>query len=169
MHGVVNGVFYCQEDRTQQLSDRMYSRNTSNAPIKMYYSIRPTQTRYVHLPIVDQRLPPTVQCQQKPIYNTQTMFAPTTSLPFNGYQANIDTETRLRNTIFPLQSCPQAYYMPGTQSDMYDASYLTQGKHVNMTNPLLFHQEKFNAFDPNTCNIGHDQFYNHTRVQTKGL
>lgn len=169
MHEVVNGVFYCQQERTQELSDRMYSRNISKTPINMSYSIRPTQTRYVHMPIIDQRKPTTVPCQQKPVYNTNTMFTPATSLPFNGYQANIDTETRLRDTIFPIQACPQAYYMPGTQSDMYDSSYLTRGQRVHMTNKLLFNEEKFAAFDPNVCNTGYKLFNNYTRIQTKNL
>ena len=55
MEGVVNGVFYCQQGRTQQLSDRIYDRNTTSAPVKMNYSIRPTQTRRVHMPILDSR------------------------------------------------------------------------------------------------------------------
>ncbi len=170
MEGVVNGVFYCQQNRTQQLSDRIYSRNTTSAPIKMSYSVRPTQTRYVHMPILDVRKPVTVPCQQKPVYNTDTMFTPATSLPFNGYQANVDTETRLRDTIFPLQACPQAYYMPGTYSDMYNSSYLVADSHpVKMTNELLFNEERFNPFNPNTCNTGHKLFNNHTRVQIRDL
>ena len=46
MEGVVNGVFYCNKQRTQELSDRMYSRNLTTAPIKMQYSIRSVPTRY---------------------------------------------------------------------------------------------------------------------------
>ena len=169
MKGVVNGVYYCQQGRTQQLSDRMYARNTTNAPIKMSYSIRPTQTRYVHLPMLDVRKEATVPCQQKPVYNTETMFTPANSLPFNGFQANVDTETKLRDTIFPLQACPQAYYVPSTHSDMYNSSYLTGGREVQMTNKLLFTQERFAPFNPNVCDTGYQLFNKHTRVQTKDL
>lgn len=34
MQGVVNGLFYCNQERTQELSNRMYMRNTTTAPIK---------------------------------------------------------------------------------------------------------------------------------------
>lgn len=170
MEGVVNGVFYCQQERTQKLSDRIYARNLTNAPIKMNYSIRPVQTRYVHLPTSDTRKEVTVPCQQKPTYNTKTMFTPASSLPFNGYQSKIDDETRLRDTIFPLQACPQAYYIPGTGSDMYNSSYLVAGSRpVQMSNQLLFNQEHFSPFNPNTCDTGHKLFNNHTRVQIRDL
>jgi hypothetical protein len=170
MDGVVNGVFYCNQKRTQELSDRMYSRNLSSAPVKMQYSIRSVPTRYVQMPILDCHKPVTVPCQQKPIYNTDTMFMPSNTLPFNGYQANVDVETKLHNTIFPLQACPQAKYIPGTNSDMFNSNYLTTAtKPVYMTNQLLFNQQKFNPFNPNMCNTGHKLFNNHTRVQIRDL
>ncbi len=170
MEGVVNGVFYCQQERTQALSDRMYARNTTSAPIKMGYSIRPVQTRFVRMPVLDKRKEVTVPCQEKPIYNTDVMFTPATSLPFNGFQANIDQETKLRNTIFPLQACPQAYFIPSSHSDMYNSSYLVaDSRPVHMTNQLLFNEQQFNSFNPNTCNTGHNLFNNHTRVQIRGL
>ncbi len=170
MDGVVNGVFYCNQKRTQELSDRMYSRNLSSAPVKMQYSIRSVPTRYVQMPILDCHKPATVPCQQKPIYNTDTMFMPSNTLPFNGYQANVDVETKLHNTIFPLQACPQAKYIPGTNSDMFNSNYLTTATNpVYMTNQLLFNQQKFNPFNPNMCNTGHKLFNNHTRVQIRDL
>ena len=98
------------------------------------------------------------------------MFTPSNSLPFNGFQANVDVETRLHNTIFPLQACPQAKYFPGTSSDMYNNKYLTHtNKPVHMTNQLLFNQERFNSFNPNMCNTGYKLFNNNTRVQIRNL
>ena len=77
------------------------------------------------------------------------------------FQANVDVETRLHNTIFPLQACPQAKYFPGTSSDMYNSQYLTHtNKPVHMTNQLLFNQERFNSFNPNMCNTGYKLFNN---------
>ena len=170
MEGVVNGVYYCQQQRTQELSDRMYARNLTTAPIKMQYSIRSVPTRYVEMPILDCHQPATVPCQQKPIYNTETMFTPSNTLPFNGYQANVDVETRLHNTIFPLQACPQAKYFPNTSSDMFNSRYLTAtNKPVNMTNQLLFKKENFAPFNPNMCGTGYKLFNNNTRVQIRNL
>ena len=170
MNGVVKGVYYCNKNRTQELSERMYARNLSNAPIKMQYDIRSVPTRYVQMPILDCHQEATVPCQKKPIYNTETMFMPSNSLPFNGFQANVDVETRLHNTIFPLQACPQAKHVSSSDSDMYNSSYLTQTNNVvRMTNELLFREEQFDKFNPNMCGTGHKLFSNHTRVQIRNL
>jgi|TARA_B100000795_G_scaffold238389_1_gene199483 hypothetical protein len=170
MSGVVKGVYYCNQNRTQELSDRMYNRNVSNAPVKMQYDIRPVQTRYVQMPILDCHKEATVPCLKVPIYNTEQMFMPGNSLPFNGFQANIDVETRLHNTVFPIQACPQSKYVASSNSDMYNNSYLTTSNNpIPMTNELLFKEERFNQFDPNTCNTGHKLFSNHTRIQIRNL
>tara|TARA_Y100001970_G_scaffold293822_1_gene443522 strand:+ start:1617 stop:2222 length:606 start_codon:yes stop_codon:yes gene_type:complete len=169
MHGVANGAYFCQQQRTQELSDRLYQRNTTTAPIKMQYSIRPVPTKYVNMPIVDCRRPTNVPCQQKPIYNTHQMFTPSNTLPFSGYQANIDTETKLHNTIFPLQACPQATFIPGTQSDLYQNQHLVAGRQETMTNRLLFKEPKFAPFNPNLCGTGYKLFNNFTRQQVRAL
>jgi len=169
MHGVVNGAYFCQQKRTQELSDRLYERNTTTAPIKMQYSIRPVPTKYITMPVVDCRRPTNVPCQHKPIYNTQTMFTPSNSLPFSGYQAKIDTETKLHDTIFPLQACPQAKFIPSTQSDLYQNQYLVAGRQEVMTNSLLFKEPQFEAFNPNLCGTGYKLFNNFTRQQVRAL
>jgi len=170
MNGVVNGVYFCNNKRLDEINERLYSRNLTNAPIKMEYSIRSVPTRYVLMPTVDQHQPSCVPCLQKPIYNTQTMFTPATSLPFNGFQENVDVETRLHNTIAPLQAAPQSKFIPDSRSDLFNNSYLVeQDKQQVMTNQGLFQQEQFAPFDPNTCNIGHKLFNNFTRYQVRSL
>lgn len=170
MNGVINGVYFCNNKRLDEINSRLYARNLTNAPIKMEYNIRSVPTRYVLMPTIDKYPPESVPCEQKPIYNTQKMFTPATSLPFNGFQENIDVETKLRNTIAPLQSCPQSKFIPSSQSDLYNAHYLVQQNHHDvMTNKLLFEKETFSPFNPNTCNIGHKLFNNFTRVQVRDL
>jgi len=152
------------------INDRIYSRSISNAHMKMSYGLRPTQTRYVHLPTTDVRKKVTVRCHETPVYNTETMFAPSSSLPFTGYQSNVDTETILRNTVFPLQSGSQVCYIPDTTSDLYETSQLIgPGNAVIMTNKLLFSKQQFESFNPNTHNTGTHLFNNHTRTQLRDL
>ena len=169
MHGVANGAYLCQQQRTQELSDRLWRRNTTTAPIKMQYSVRPVPTKYVHMPVVDCRRPANVPCLQNPIYNMQTMFTPSNSLPFSGYQANVDIETKLHDTIFPLQACPQAKFIPSTQSDLYQNQHLVAGRREVMTNPLLFKEPQFSSFNPNLCGTGYKLFNNFTRQQVRAL
>ena len=122
MEGVVNGVFYCNKQRTQELSDRMFSRNLTAAPIKMQYEYQIcsyTICSNAHPWTVINPLQYRVNKNQFIIQKLCLHLVH--SLPFNGFQANVDVETRLHNTIFPLQACPQAKYFPGTSSDMYNS------------------------------------------------
>lgn len=170
MNGVVKGVYLCNQNRLDELNNRLYERNLTNAPIKMQYNIRSVPTRYVHMPTIDQHQKTSVPCEPKPIYNTNIMFTPSSSLPFNGYQENIDVETRLHNTITPLQSCPQSKFIPASTSDLYNSQYLVKkDKRDYITNQLLFHNQTFAPFNPNTCDIGHNFFHNSTRTQIRSL
>jgi hypothetical protein len=170
MYGLVKGVLLCQQNRTQDLNERIYSRNIPSNAVQMQYGPRAVSTKFVRLPVFDKHQESETRCHEQSIYNTETMFTPGNSLPFNGYQSNVDIETKLRNAIFPLQGCPQARYIPSSNSDMFNSQYLSQGnKIVPMTNPLLFKEEQFNKFDPNTCDLGYKLFNNHTRVQIRNL
>ncbi len=45
MNGVVNGVYFCQNNRTTALSNRMYERNVPSEQLSMTYGPRPVPTR----------------------------------------------------------------------------------------------------------------------------
>jgi len=168
MEGVVKGVYFCNNKRTTELSERMYNRNVPVQPLNMTYGPRSVPTRYVHIPMLDCRKSSQVSCVDYPTYNTNTDFAPGSSLPFEGYQQNIDVESKLKDIIFPMQKCVQSKFIPDSSSDLFNNSYLTQtDKKTNMTNQLLFSNQKFEAFNPNTCDVGHNTFNNSTRVQIK--
>jgi len=171
MENVIKGVYFCQQNRTTELSNKMYKRNVPNVPLQMNYDPRPVETRFVRMPIIDCRLPNNTPCERRPIYNTRFMFAGSSqSLPFNGFQSKIDTESKLMNINFPLQNCPQSKFIPHSLSDLYNTTYLTPSiKKTKMTNELLFKKEQFAPFNPNTCNLGHETFNNNTRVQIKNI
>jgi len=169
IQGVMNGAYLCNTERTQELSDRMYARNVPSRQLMMTYGPRGVPTRYVLMPMEDCRKTPDVQCLSEPNYSTRINFSPGNSLPFDGFQNNIDVESKLKNCFFPLQGAGQSKFIPDSKSDLYNSQYLTRTNNkVNMTNKLLFSKEKFNKFNPNTQNIGYRYFNNHIRVQTKG-
>ena len=84
--------FFCQNNRTTQLSERMYARNIPSEQLSMTYGPRPVPTRYVLMPMLDCRKPTNVPCLREPIYNTQQEFSPGNTLPFDGYQNKIDDD-----------------------------------------------------------------------------
>lgn len=168
IQGVMNGAYVCNTERTQELSDRMYARNVPSRQLMMCYGPRAVPTRYVVMSMEDCRKNNNVECLSEPNYSTRINFSPGNSLPFDGFQNNIDVESKLKNCFFPLQKAGQSKFIPDSKSDLYNSQYLTRTNNkVNMTNKLLFSKEKFNKFNPNTQSIGYKYFNNHTRVQIK--
>jgi len=164
-------VYYCQQERTQELSDRMYSRNMPSHQLGASYFARPVDTYATVLPMVDCRKPATVTKAHFPVYNEKMVFNPGQSAPYNGYSRNIDVESQLHNSFAPLQKCAQGKYIPGTKSDMFCNKYLTNNQlPVKMgSHGLLFKEEKFSNFNPNSCNLGHKVFNNFMRQEIKNI
>tara|TARA_Y100000741_G_scaffold310896_1_gene254786 strand:+ start:1223 stop:1735 length:513 start_codon:yes stop_codon:yes gene_type:complete len=164
-------VFPIKREKTEILNNRLYLRNCTTAPVTMQYDIRGVQTRHVHMPLIDERKKTTVNCKTTPVYNNKLMFTPSSSLPFNGYQENVDIETRLRGTVFPMQSCARAHYIPDSKSDLFDNGYLSQNNNNVFTpHALLEKKEAFqNVSHPNVKDLGYKLFHNHTKIQTKDI
>ena len=160
-------VYYCQQERTQELSDRIYSRNMPSHQLGAAYFARPVDTYATVLPVIDCRKPATVTKAHFPVYSQSNVFNPGQAAPYNGYSRNVDVESRLHNSFAPLQKGAQGKYIPGTNSSMFCNKYLTTAHPpVNMgSHGLLFKEEQFNSFNPNRCNLGHKVFNNFMRQQ----
>jgi hypothetical protein len=164
MYGVVDGVYFCNQDRDKELNNRIAARNIPSQPLQPQFSLRPVPTKYTKLPIVDQRSIAQVPINCAPAYNTTNVFNPGNAEgPWSGFANKINTESDLKNMFFALQNCDQSVYVPKSTSDLYNMQVTPQ--EVNNPHELLFHQEEFNPFNPNRCDVGKDFFNNHTRVQ----
>ena len=53
MHGVINGLVRCQDERVEDLNKRIESRIYPSHNLQMSFSPRAVPTRYVRMPIVD--------------------------------------------------------------------------------------------------------------------
>ena len=93
----INDVYYCQMNRTQQLSDRLYHRNIPSHQMGMSYFSRPVDTYATTLPILDCHKKSTVNKAQFPPYNQTAMFNPGQGAPNEGYRNNVDIESLLHN------------------------------------------------------------------------
>jgi hypothetical protein len=105
------------------------------------------------------------------MYDSSNTFFPGTRKPhFCGFASNVDKESTLRNQFFALQKADQSRYIPDSTSDLYETNIEQLPQKVNLDATLLFNETKFNDFNPNLSNsIGHELFYNSTRVQLKDL
>jgi hypothetical protein len=166
----LHDVYFCQMNRTTELSNKLFNRNIPSHQFGPNYFGRPVDTYATLFPMLDGHLPTSVNHGKFPVFDQQKMFNPCQSSPYNAFAKNIDIETTLRNTIHPLQKAPQSKYIPDTKSDLFHNQYLTQTeKKYNMKNNLLFQKQNFSPFNPNRCNIGHKLFNNHISFQTKDI
>ena len=104
MNGVVEGVYYVQQERVDELNDRIFSRNLASAPLQPNYDPRPIHTKYSIFPIVDRRTPVKESLTTYPQYNVSSNFyAGNDRGPVNGFIENVDVDTLLKNQYFALQ------------------------------------------------------------------
>ena len=164
-----NYYYLCNENRTSELSKRMYERNVPYNPLQMTFSPRPVDTRFVVMPILDCHMPSKEPIEIRTVFNPRLNFTPGEA-PFSGFANEIDEESKLMNIVTPLQKADKSKFIPSSHSDLYNNTYLAQTtKPVKMTNKGLFKKDKFQPFNPNPCGLGYKLFNNFTRQQTKDL
>ena len=162
-------------DLSQRIEQRRFPRNL----LPMTFQPRPVQTKRVLMPLNDLEKSSAVKIAARD-FSIKRNFIASDVAPFKGYAAEIDTETKLHNTIFPLQKGgTQRHFIPGTNSDLFNADYLTPKSYLGAVMPagqdkLLFKAEKaapYRAKYPERVQSQSGQmfFYNHTRQQLKNM
>jgi|TARA_Y100000992_G_scaffold292183_3_gene249436 hypothetical protein len=166
MYGVINGVNYRQQDRTEELNNRLFSRNIPSQSLQPEFSFRPISTKYTLLPMIDQRIKSNVPLKSYPIYNTKQVFNPgNAQAPWSGFSVNVNTESKLRNQFFALQKCEQADFVPSSNSSLFVPFKPTPRENIQLY-PDLFDVPDFEPFNPNTLNMGDKILNNSTRIRT---
>lgn len=154
--------------RTNTSNNRTYQRNIPSEPLQPYLSSIPAPTKYLVMPIIDERKQSKVPVKQMPTYNVHKTFNPGDRGPWSGFASNVNKESVLRNQIFALQSCSQATYVPTSKSDLYQVHWKEQIQ-VQQPFPDLFRKQTFPTEYNSTqnSNIGYALFNNATRQQNK--
>ena len=166
MYGLVNGIYYCNNERVEELNERIADRNIPSQKLQAQFGVRPVSTKYAMMPIFDRRAISTVPVERMPTYDLSTTFNPGNDQgPWSGYASKIDDSSKLRNQFFALQRADQGKYIPSTTSDLYQIEVV--GQAVLQPFPDLFTQQAFQSFNPNTSGI-HETFFNNcVRQQVK--
>ena len=90
MYGVINGLYTCNNERVDELNDRMSARNVPSTGLKPQFSMRPTATKYGYMPILDQYKKATVPLNSYTPYSTGGVFNPgNATAPWNGFSNNV--------------------------------------------------------------------------------
>jgi hypothetical protein len=168
MFGVVDQLYLCNQQRSRELNDRISVRNIPSAPLQPQFSMRPVLTKYSMMPILDQRATPSVPLEQFPTFNPEQTFNPgNAQAPWSLFSSNVNTESILRNQVFALQNCEQAYYVPSSKSELFNVR--VPEKYVEQPHPDLFNRQQFCQHNPNEHNLANKFFNNSTRHDIKNL
>ena len=158
--------------RTEELNERISTRNIPSNPLQPQFDIRPLSTKYSMMPIFDRRPIPTVSIQVLPTYDIRTTFNPgnaQAAAPWAGFATNVNDESRLRNQFFATQrGAGQSCYIPSRMSDMYEVN-VPENDQILQPFPGLFEKSNFENFNPCPKDNGINLFDNCTRHQIKEL
>jgi len=176
MVGVVEGVFYGQNCRVDELNDRIFDRFHPDHTLPPNFETRPVSTKYSLFPMMDKRMPAKVPIESNYDYSLETNFTPPVmaSGPVNGFVNNVNVESSLRNQFFALQKgADLGEYIPSKESDLYKVTVVSRPE--EQPYPLLFEQGLHidrTTVHPNVLacpNIGKDNFHNYTRTQLRNM
>ena len=172
IYGIPEGISYGQNERVDELNDRINSRNYPDIPLAPNFDPRPVPTKYSLFPIVNRRKETREPIRLSINHEVGINFNPgTRNAPPAGYTNNIDIETSLRNQTVALQhGADQGYYVPSKNSDLYNVSVIS--KPTIQPHPDLFNKQEYKTFIPVSLEqkkIGKDRFHNETRTQLRSI
>ena len=169
INGLPEYLYYGQNERVDELNDRIKTRQFSDSPLQPNFDPRPVPTKYAHFPIINRRKPMNEPVVPYLDYTTVNFNPGTQRAPPSGFINNVDTETILRNQGFAYQhGADQSTYVPSSNSDLYKISVVSRPS--EQPHPDLFLKQQFSgAPHPNLvgANIGQERLFNHTRTQLR--
>jgi hypothetical protein len=173
IHGIPTGIEYGQNERIDELNERISLRNIADTTLEPNLDPRPTPTKYSRFPVIDLRKNTNEHIRRIPNY-TVNKFNPGSSGPTSGFIANIHTESVLRNQFFSLQKdAGQHAYIPSSTSDLYNVTVETTSRREPQPHPGLFTTMQYSKNENlpfiQNANIGKELLHNHTRTQLRGL
>ena len=172
LYGVHTGVMTGQNERVDELNQRMQTRYFPDITLAPNFDPRPVQTKQTLFPIMNIRKDSTYPILPSINHNVENNFNPGTRKgPSNGFLSNIDTETKLRNQTAVLQhGANQNVYVPSSSSDLYKVHVVSSPSEQPF--PGLFVKEQLITNIPSSLqqgDIGRNRFSNHTRTQLRNM
>ena len=167
MRGVINGFYQCNQERVDELNNRIYSRNVPSQPLQPNFDIQPVSTKYARLPILDRRAPIKTDINPSMSFDITNNFNPGNGgAPWSGFSSKIDDESTLRSQFCALQKSDQSVYIPSTDSDLYKTGIKEKR---GVEEPLIFKQEVYSQIQTQRpiYGMGRDVFNNDSRQQLK--
>jgi hypothetical protein len=171
---VGNYINICNNDRVDELNERILARNVASGNMDMAVGFRPEATKYT-LPNLSIKTPNNYNNFNNVPYDITKSFNPGNTMgPWSGFVAKVNDESVLRNQIHALQNCPQTQYIPNNNSDLYNVNIPNNPNNPEQLFPNLFAKPAFSNTekhspnkDNSNGNLGNNMFNNDTRQQLK--
>lgn len=172
IYGIPEGISYGQNERVDELNDRLTSRHYPDIPLAPNFDPRPIPTKYSIFPIINRRKNSSTPIYMSINHEVEVNFNPgTRNAPSSGYINNIDIETILRNQTVALQhGADQGVYIPSSGSELYNVNVVSTPS--NQPFPGLFNKMEYKTCIPNNLEqkkIGYERFNNETRTQLRSM
>jgi hypothetical protein len=147
--------YLCNLERTQELNERIFDRNRPITYYNPVFEQRSQSTKYEKYPIT------------KPIGNDIIKMGYKTK--WSEFASNVNSESVLRNQLYPISNSTSSQYIPSSSSDLYNKQSIEKQNEIQHF-PHLFEEIKFNNTEIGDLGkLGRDNFYNHTRQQLKNM
>ena len=173
MIGTVNGLYYGQNDRVDEINSRLRTRQFPDSQLAPNFSRNPVMTRYSRFPIVDRVAPSQEPIRAVPMHSVEKNFNPGSRAPPTTFLQSIDVESGLRNQTVAKQKADQAFYVPSSNSDLYKVNVPRASNIQPQPHPGLFTPTNTNVTSREervrSIPIGRDLFNNHTRTQLRSF
>ena len=184
----VKGVYYCNQDRTDELNNRIFERNIPSRQFQHQFSNRPVSTKFEQFQTISKNnsLNNTDEkILKKTVYNIKNDFNPGTTAPPQGYSNNIDDESRLNRQFFADQNNYQSKWIPSTNSSLYktdkicweenqpyprlflDYGNLPLSNQIDTSDNIVQKLKTYNKLE--NYNVGKNLWQNSTRQQLKNI
>jgi hypothetical protein len=113
-------VYYCQQERTTELSNRIYDRNLPTRKIPATFDPRPEETRHCRFPIQTIRREKDSFNESASNFRLEQDFTPGKST-FDEFQRHVDDERHLTNSVMARhKGCPDTEWVPNSTSTLYN-------------------------------------------------
>jgi hypothetical protein len=147
--------YFCNLERTEELNDRIFNRNTPINYFNPVFEQRSQNTKYQKYPITQ---------------NVENdVFRMNYKTKWTDFASNVNNESVLRNQIYPRTNSTIGQYIPSSSSELYNRQSIEKQNEIQVF-PDLFSSNKFNNTEPGDLGkLGRDNFYNHTRQQLKNM
>jgi hypothetical protein len=163
IYGLEPGFKTGQNDRVDELNDRILARISCDVPLKPNLNVRAQSTKYSYFHIIDESKPAKIKSQ--PFIDHSAHFCPIQGRgPVSGF--NVGAETDL---IRPAVSFNDIY-IPSSTSDLYNVSLPNPSREDVQPFLGLFDHFRMNHISTvrnENPKIGNELFLNHTRTQLR--